>query len=661
MRILLSFFLFFSLAYALVIIDSALALSCVYYMKGFDWGCGGSGQGHKMYMCRCANVEWLGSVSSCIATQGSNPGQIEHAWAHVALRCKQKGGYDYDAQDMRDWAGNATSYLVMPTEQDYTVQVTRPLAVNETAYEYYKRSFNQMNHHVFKTQWFGWGLIFFWAMIMTVFTVANVAWRLLRWNIYGKLMAQVYQKHLSPTTKLFGLSRLNVILFAAHTIQTVLSTALSYSVELPNAYINDSYLLTLDLIGYRLGIIAFSLMPLVFIFGLRNNPLCFLTGLSQAQFITYHKFVAIVMCIEALVHSAVWTAYAMKSGPYSAWSIDDYWRWGVVGTVILFLMLGQSIRAVRTLMYETFLLAHKILGWLFIVAMWYHCYILGWMGWVYAMIALTVYDRTVVFVKTFVVNRGYTNVTVSVVDDKVLKITIPKPLAYDAVYKPGSQIYLSFYHWSIWYQCWQLHPFSVTLSPVMSPNVLVIYVRIKKGTTRLLANLKTDEKGRVDIFALIDGPYGQGAHSYTAEDTVVGVAGGMGICGIIQNFYRVPAQSKLFWVVNNFNEVQMLSRDLSYLVKRGVDVHVVLKGCENESAEMHLKNYPYLSISRERPSLGAWVEESVEFAKFNGSQNLFVLTCGNGLMDNTISNEVAKRVQIGLQLMIHHQQEYFVW
>lgn len=647
---------------ALVIIDSSLALACVYYMKGFDWGCGGTGQGHAMYVCRCANVDWLGSVSNCIATQSSDQGKISHAFAHVALRCKQKGGYDYDAADMANWAANATQYLQMPTSQDKEAEVHHPLAVNQTSFEYYARSFNQINHHVFKTQWLGWGLVFFWVTLVSILTVANVAWKLFRVNIYGRTLTQVYQKHLSPTTAIFGLSRFHVIVFTLFTIQAVLSSALSYNVDLPNAYINDRYLLTLDLIGYRTGIIAFSLTPVVFVFGLRNNPFCYLTGVSQAQFITYHKLVAIIMSIEALVHSSVWTAYAMTSGPYSVWSVDDYWRWGVVGTVLIFLMLGQSVQVVRDLMYETFLVIHKVFGWLFIVAMWYHCYILGWMGWVYAMIALTAYDRLVRFIKTFVVNRGYTDITISVIDDKVLKVTLPKPLAYDAAYRPGSQIYLSFYHWSIWYQCWQSHPFSVISSPVVSPDVLVIYVRIKKGTTKALSKLKTDEKGNVSMWALIDGPYGEGARTYSVTDAVVGIAGGMGICGIIQSFYKCAAPSKLMWAVNNINDVGALSSDLDYLASRGVELSVVLtKECESEDSISLLKSYPYLTVIDCRPNLSEWVDAAVKFAAASSSKDLYVVTCGSGTMDATIGNEVAKRVQIGLELVIHHHQENFVW
>lgn len=647
---------------ALVIVDSALASACIYYMKGFNWGCGGTGQGHAVYSCRCANVDWLGSVSSCMVSQASSQGETEHAWAHVALRCRQKGPYDYHASDMKKWAQNASSYLQMPAANDTKVQVRHPLAVNVTAFAYYDRSFKQINHHVFKSQWLGWGLLFFWVALISVYTVANFMWTYFRVNIYGSRVSQIYQKYFSQTTFIFGLTRWNLLIFTLFTIQSVLSTALSYKVQLPNAYINNHYLLTLDLIGYRSAIISFSLLPVVFIFGLRNNPFCWLTGLSQAEFISYHKVVAIIMSLEALIHSSVWTAYAIRSGPYPTWSMDDYWRWGIVGTVLVFLMLGQSIKVIRNLMYETFVMVHKIFGWLFIVSMWYHCDILGWMGWVYSMIALTAYDRLLRFFKIFVVNRGYTNITVTVVDDKVLKVTIPKPVSYDVAYKPGCHIYLSFYHWSIWYQCFQSHPFTVVSSPVVSSDVLTVYVRIKKGTTRALSKLKTNEKGNVSLWALIDGPYGHGAPSFRESDTVVGMAAGVGLCGILPSLYNCPPKTKLFWVVNNHNEVGLLSKDLDYLIKKGAEVKVLLTNAD-ETLDVVLleKTYPYLSVAESRPGMDQWVSEAIEFAKANSSSDLFVVSCGPRSMESNVANSIAKKVEVGLSLVIHHQLELAVW
>lgn len=640
---------------ALVVVDSALASSCIYYMKGFDWGCGGTGQGHAMYMCRCYNVDWLGLVTNCMVSQSSSKSETLKAWLHLSKRCLSKAHVDYSISDLEAYYTNASSYLEYPTTKDVLTQVFHPLSVNTTAYAVYKKSFNQINHHVFKTQWFGWGLVFFWAAYVAVFTVANLLWTLFRVNLFPRTARQWFNKHLMVTT-FFSLTRFDLIVNFLFIALSTLSTALSYTVELPNMYINDGYLLTLDLIGYRSAILSFSLMPVVFIFGLRNNPFCFMTGLTQSTFIRHHKIVAIVMCIEAMIHSAVWTAYGMRSGPYSVWAVEDYWRWGIVGTVLIYLMLFHSMSFFRKLGYETFLFLHKIFGWTFIVSMWYHCYTLGWMGWVYSLIALTAYDRVMRLVKTFVLNRGYTRIAVSVLSNKIIKVTIPKSEVYNSVYKPGTHVYLSFYHWPLWYQCLQSHPFTVVSSPVESPDVVSIYFRVKRGSTRTLASLKGNEKGVVTMWALIDGPYGNGVHKYGEQDTVVGVAGGLGLCSLLPTFYERPQGSRLFWVVKHPEDIDFLHRELDYLSARGCDVRVFLKRGKKEESSLD-DEYKYVTVVSERPDVDTWIGECCE----NMSADMHVLSCGPGSMDDDVERSVSKRIVVGLKHSIRHQRENFQW
>lgn len=648
-------------AHGMVIIDSDVASACIYYMKQFDWGCGGTGQGAKLYTCRCANVDWLGSVSSCIFSYGENSATVNHAYAHTATRCLQKGDFHYSVSDFSEWKKNASSYLKYPTTSDIANQVFHPLSVNETDFAVYIRSFRQMNHHVFKSQWLGWGLIFYWAAIITVCTVANAVWKFFRINVFGKTLLQIYHKHLRQEIGVFGLDRLNAIIMVFSLIQIVLSTALSYEVELPNVYIGELYFLTLDLLGYRSALLAFSLMPVCYIFGLRNNPFTWMTGLPQTQFITWHKFTAIVFSVEALIHSAVWTAYALRDGGYAMWGMDDYWRWGVVGTILVFLMLGQSIRFVRVLMYETFLIVHKIFGWLFIVSMYYHCNALGWMGWVYALIGCVAYDRTIRLVKIFFVNRGYQKIKVSVVDSKVMKITIPKPLLFDATYAPGNYLYMSFYHWPIWYQCWQSHPFSIISSPVESADHLTAYVRVKRGSTEILSTLNTDEKGNVYMWALLEGPYGERADTFSRTDAVVGITGGIGICGLLPTFYSIIGPSRLYWAINNLNELEILRGDLDYLMSRGCDVQVVYRASHSEEDSLIEKVEPCLSVTLERPDVGEWVGEAVKFAHQQDASELTIVSCGPGSMTKQIKSSVASFTTVGQALAIRHILENGEW
>ena len=652
-------FIFLHVTAALVVVDSSLASSCLYYMKNFNWGCGGTGQSMKMYMCRCHNVDWVGSVANCMETQGANKQEIEHAWKHLATRCLQKAHVVFTVDELEQYLENATQYMIEPPSNK-TTRLHLPISVNYSAYKIFKTSFDDINHHVFKSQWFGWGLVLFWGAYIAYLTISNMLWRVFRVSVWPKVARQWYQKHIMQNT-VFALTRGELVLVSAFVIQTVLCTALSYTVSLPNMYINKVYFLTLDLIGYRSALIAFSLMPVVYVFGLRNNPFCFLTGLPQATFIKYHKVVAIVMSLEALIHSAVWTAYAIRDGGYKAWGMDDYWRWGVVGTVLLFVMLGHSVSFVRNAMYELFLVLHKLFGWFFIIAMWYHCESLGWMGWVYSLIAFTAYDRVVRLFKTFFINRGYTQIEMSIVDDKIVKLTVPKSELHDAFYKPGSHIFISFYHWPIWYQCFQSHPFTILSSPVESQGVFVIYVRIKKGTTGSLGKLRGDEKGNLTMWLLIEGPYGNGVPTFRDSEQLVGIAGGLGICALLPTFQHNPAGSVLYWAVHNIADIGHLRRDMEFLINNGTDVRVFLTKHGLDDDHVLEEKYKFVTVLGERPCVDDWVAEGLELGKISEKTDTYVLSCGPGLMDLDVQNSVSARSVVGLAHSVHYQRENYQW
>ncbi|GEQ69559.1 hypothetical protein JCM33374_g3231 [Metschnikowia sp. JCM 33374] len=660
MKLVAVFFVLLHLAAGLVVVDSPIASACSYYLKNFNWGCGGSGQGRKLYKCRCMNIDWLGSMAYCMQTQSSTNHQIEHAWKHLSIRCVQKGDILYPVSEIKQFAENATRF-VEPAPSNKTVRLYHPISVNASAFKIYKTSFDDINHYVFNCQWFGWGLVIFWGAYIAYLTVSNILWSFFRVSLFPKMARQWYQKHMTKETIPFGLSRADVAVMALFAIQTIMSTAFAYTVSVPNMFINDPYFLTLYMIGYRCGMLAFSLMPVVFVFGLRNNPFCTLTGLPQSTFITYHKFVAIVLSLEALLHSGIWTAYAIADGGYTGYSGDNYWRWGIVGTVLLFVMLGHSVGFIRNIMYELFLVLHKAFGWLFIVAMWNHCSILGWMSWVYSLIALTVYDRAVRLFKIFFINGGFTRIELEIVDDKIVKLTVPKSRLHDKFYRPGSHIFISFYHWPIWYQCFQSHPFTIVNSPVESEKAFTIYVRIKKGTTGALGKLRGDEKGNLSMWSLIEGPYGNGVPKFTQNEQLVGVAGGMGICALLPILYNNPDGALLFWAVNNTADIDYLSKDIEYLISKGTDVRVCLTRGKAGDDTSITSRCEYVTVFGSRPHVDEWVAEGLQVGIGRNKTDTYVLSCGPGRMDKDVQTSVSERTVIGSQHILHYMRENFQW
>lgn len=59
----------------------------------------------------------------------------------------------------------------------------------------------------------------------------------------------------------------------------------------------------------RLSILMSSSIPFLWLFGLRNNPLLWITGWSYRTFNIFHRWVAMLLLVEAILHGSIVTAY----------------------------------------------------------------------------------------------------------------------------------------------------------------------------------------------------------------------------------------------------------------------------------------------------------------------------------------------------------------
>lgn len=67
----------------------------------------------------------------------------------------------------------------------------------------------------------------------------------------------------------------------------------------------------------RTGIISFANFPLIWLFGMRNNLLMWLTGWDFGTYNNFHRWVARVATVQAIVHSVGYTVLVFDS-MYSA-------------------------------------------------------------------------------------------------------------------------------------------------------------------------------------------------------------------------------------------------------------------------------------------------------------------------------------------------------
>ncbi|ODV62346.1 ferric/cupric-chelate reductase ASCRUDRAFT_74746 [Ascoidea rubescens DSM 1968] len=726
-----------AISHSLVVVDSTLASACIYYLKTYDWGCGSHGNGMSAYKCRCANVNWLGSVANCIYSESNSTAAIDHALTHVATRCKQKAGYDYSLDDMKSFYLNATLFLRDPIEAIDTFNlVTDPVNVNQSEFDFYDQSFKDFSFSVQRSQWFGWGLVFYWAAVLAVSSLFNLNKRYLNIKFLNSnylkkflILPLIVNKNNSNSflfTKVLRNAKIpsivNFCILFVFAIQVIISCCVGYDLQLPNAFINDRWHMNMTLISYRTDLMSISLFPLIFFFGIRNNPFIPLTGLSFSTFNLYHKFIAYIMVILAFIHAIIWTVYSVRNGGYQAWFSDTYFQYGVAAMIISSILLFQSLRYFKDHIYEIFLLLHKILNVFFIVVMYFHINTLGWLGWIWSMVAIWCFDRFVRIVK-ICLSGGIQTVDLYRFDDNVIKMSIKKPKFFK--YYQGSYSYIYFLSNSYWFYSFQSHPFSLVSSPIEDKGNLIIYFKAKNGITKsilkLLNDLKANEPLKLKI--IIEGPYGNstGIRKKAIENKkFVGIVGGLGVTAVYPSFVEVLKNrdsnsledkfnekslhsnnnnnnnnnstdtstvsssknddintynhddyydnsytDKFYWIINDLNNLNWFHKDLDWLVSKNCFVNVIYTGSKDIKFE-ELVNIPtneiHYKITRKysRPDLNEIVEKNI-FESVEDNKEISILACGPEPFNNSVRYSIKNNITPEVSVKVNYHEENFGW
>lgn len=50
-------------------------------------------------------------------------------------------------------------------------------------------------------------------------------------------------------------------------------------------------------------------LPLIFLFAGRSNPFVYLTGWSYRTFSIFHRWIALILTVEGIIHGCVFSAY----------------------------------------------------------------------------------------------------------------------------------------------------------------------------------------------------------------------------------------------------------------------------------------------------------------------------------------------------------------
>ncbi|KAK2754252.1 hypothetical protein FQN54_007131 [Arachnomyces sp. PD_36] len=382
-------------------------------------------------------------------------------------------------------------------------------------------------------------------------------------------------------------TRLEAIVIVSYYILSLILSVSSYSnLFSGNAYYSNTTDQFWRYFSDRTGVLSYANLPLLWLFGGRNNVFVWATGWSYSTFNLFHRGIARIATIQAIAHSIGYTILTVRQETYAIYWPASWWYMGVVATIAMALLLGFSSIWLRRNYYEVFLILHIILSVITLIGLFVHTSIfLGkYEPYLWPILAIWCFDRfarlaRLVCCNVYVqLNRREFLSTNSVIsyskgaDILRLEVFPGSPLVHP---QPGQHYYL--YQPRKW-GFYENHPFTLGSWVVVDgeseenpwPNIrntvscsrssfpelsgglassykFTFWIRPFDGWTRRLRHecCKTPDKTVSNARFLIEGPYGSRVPVYSYEN-VIFIAGGTGIAAALPYIQDIRRRSPAF-------------------------------------------------------------------------------------------------------------------
>ncbi|CAK1367593.1 unnamed protein product [Cercospora beticola] len=408
--------------------------------------------------------------------------------------------------------------------------------------------------------------------------------RLLRSRFYAMFIDSYLIRHrngLSSRIPIPDLTRGQAIFVAYLLIVNIVLCSIGYPVVQPNAWWTTIDRQMLTYVANRTGVLSFANIPILVLYAGRNNFLLWITDWQHTTFMALHSWVAFLSTIEAVLHSIIYLRIYVHLGTHATESRLPYWYWGIIATLGFSLLLPGSMPAIRKSVYEIFLTSHFTIALLSLVGCYLHIYYKfehqwGYELFIYVAFAVWGFDRLVRLIR--LVRNGVHHASITALDDEYLQVDIR---SYS-----GERGHAYLYFPTLTWRVWENHPFSITTTCIRLPvsNMSTVQsstsnqvdagvgiskdVEAKSGqvmvNTRRDESMATEFKLRTSFFirtangttallkgyrsmpVLIEAGYST-SHSIPFSSTLVCIAGGVGITGVISTLQKRQARQKLYW------------------------------------------------------------------------------------------------------------------
>lgn len=535
-------------------------------------------QNRTFEWCYCNNFNAFATIAHCY--EEGHPDQTDS----LLEMCQQ-----YNRTIKRDalvhaeayYNNHAKSIQDIPNFQPNTI-VDFPVKLNTTETYIFKSAYNNFLGNFDLSVDYGAYLVLYWVIVFTLVSVGN--WSKIYFHGINKMLTDPFSNWFRKLISLPATGRTRKtnerrfayvldLLVPTRAETLILTTFLGLSVYLLTkniSYIEGDPLFHSKNMAYlryyavRASVLSSSMMPLLILFGGRNNFLQWVTRWDYSTFITLHRWISRIVVVFILIHSFNYGLYMRIRGS----EIRPYIYFGVAGTYAGIVILIQGLLVLRRKWYEAFLLIHIILAAVFVFGAWIHVEQLYCVWFYYVSAMIWAFDRIIRLCRLW--SFGFPEAKVYLLADETLKIIAPKPHGWEAV--PGGHAFIHFLRPSCF---WQSHPFTYTATD----DEIVLFIKVKKGVTQSMSNyLQTHKDKYTKIRVAIEGSYGEQtpAEKY---DTSVFVAGGNGIPGIYAEAVgllnrKSKQRVKLIWVVREFSSLFWFYDELLQL--RGKDIETTV-------------------------------------------------------------------------------------
>ncbi|KAF1994177.1 ferric-chelate reductase-like protein [Amniculicola lignicola CBS 123094] len=433
----------------------------------------------------------------------------------------------------------------------------------------------------------------------------------------------------------------------------------------------------------RTGIISLMNFPLIWLFGTRNNTFIWLTGWGFGTYNNFHRWVARVATLQAVVHSVGYTAIIVQSDGWAHLSkyFHKHYFWnGELATIFMCAICAFSVYGLRRSHYEIFLVSHILFSVAALLTMYYHVEIFPdgeWNTFIWPCLLIWIFDRFLRTVRILAFSARIWNTKCEATynpESNLIRLEIPCSQSLFAP-KPGTYYYIYVLNNPIFAH--QNHPFTLAYvapekgqvclqpyfrednpqpflrrsesnksnesesllpSPPKSPS-LVFLIRPYDGFTSRLQRMATSlVKSPRSLRVLVEGPYGETNPLHTFS-SVLFIVGGTGIAVALSYLEKLLADDSrvisvhIVWAVRDHALlVEVIERDLQHFFKDErlhLTAHVTRE--TNPADEIPAQDMRAMKLKAGRPDVRAAVEEGAERGDA-GRRSMAVVACGPAQM-----------------------------